>query len=66
MEFKVGQTVFFLEEGDLTLQETEAIVNAANSRLAGGAEWTGRSTGPGARLSWRNAVRSAAAPPERQ
>jgi O-acetyl-ADP-ribose deacetylase (regulator of RNase III) len=36
MEFKVGKTVFFLEEGDLTLQETEAIVNAANSRLAGG------------------------------
>ncbi|MBI4764832.1 MAG: O-acetyl-ADP-ribose deacetylase [Deltaproteobacteria bacterium] len=36
MEFKVGKSVFFLEEGDLTLQETEAIVNAANSRLAGG------------------------------
>jgi O-acetyl-ADP-ribose deacetylase (regulator of RNase III) len=36
MEFKIGKTVFFLEEGDLTLQETEAIVNAANSRLAGG------------------------------
>jgi O-acetyl-ADP-ribose deacetylase len=36
MEFKVGKTVFFLEEGDITRQETEAIVNAANSRLAGG------------------------------
>lgn len=36
MEFKIGQTVFFLEEGDITGQETEAIVNAANSRLAGG------------------------------
>jgi len=36
MEFTIGRTVFFLEEGDLTHQETEAIVNAANSRLAGG------------------------------
>jgi O-acetyl-ADP-ribose deacetylase len=36
MEFKIGTTIFFLEEGDLTHQETEAIVNAANSRLAGG------------------------------
>lgn len=36
MEFKIGPTVFFLEEGDITRQETEAIVNAANSLLAGG------------------------------
>jgi O-acetyl-ADP-ribose deacetylase len=36
MEVKFGQTLFFLEEGDITRQETEAIVNAANSRLAGG------------------------------
>jgi O-acetyl-ADP-ribose deacetylase len=36
MEIKIGQTLFFLEEGDITRQETEAIVNAANSRLAGG------------------------------
>jgi len=36
MEFKLDQTIFFLEEGDITQQETEAIVNAANSRLAGG------------------------------
>lgn len=36
MKFKIGETSFFLEEGDLTHQETEAIVNAANSRLAGG------------------------------
>jgi len=36
MDYKVGKTTFFLEEGDITRQETEAIVNAANSRLAGG------------------------------
>ncbi len=36
MEFKIGKTTFFLEEGDITQQNTEAIVNAANSRLAGG------------------------------
>jgi O-acetyl-ADP-ribose deacetylase (regulator of RNase III) len=36
VEFKVGVTLFFLEEGDITRQETEAIVNAANTRLAGG------------------------------
>ena len=36
MEFKIGPTLFFLVEGDITQQETEAIVNAANSRLAGG------------------------------
>jgi len=36
MEFKIGNTIFFLEEGDISHQTTEAIVNAANSRLAGG------------------------------
>jgi O-acetyl-ADP-ribose deacetylase (regulator of RNase III) len=36
MEVQIGQTIFFLEEGDITQQTTEAIVNAANSRLAGG------------------------------
>lgn len=36
MEFQINQTQFFLEEGDITGQQTEAIVNAANARLAGG------------------------------
>lgn len=36
MEFRIHQTIFFLEEGDITDQQTEAIVNAANARLAGG------------------------------
>jgi hypothetical protein len=29
-------SAFFLEEGDITRQETEAILQAANSRMAGG------------------------------
>ena len=36
MEFKVNQSTLSLVEGDITNQETDAIVNAANSRLAGG------------------------------
>ncbi len=36
MEIKTGSTVISLIKGDITLEETEAIVNAANSRLAGG------------------------------
>lgn len=33
---KVGQTTLSLVQGDITKQETEAIVNAANSSLMGG------------------------------
>ncbi len=36
MEVKIDGTVICLERGDITLSETDAIVNAANSRLAGG------------------------------
>ena len=36
MEIKVNQSFVSLTEGDITKEETNAIVNAANSRLAGG------------------------------
>jgi len=37
MEVKVNKGTLSLVQGDITQEETEAIVNAANSRLAGGA-----------------------------
>ncbi|MCX7634501.1 MAG: macro domain-containing protein, partial [Syntrophales bacterium] len=37
MEIKIGKSTLSLVQGDITKEETEAIVNAANSRLAGGA-----------------------------
>jgi O-acetyl-ADP-ribose deacetylase (regulator of RNase III) len=37
MEVKVNQSILSLIEGDITNEETDAIVNAANARLAGGA-----------------------------
>ncbi len=37
MQVKVNQTLIELVCGDITLETTDAIVNAANSRLAGGA-----------------------------
>ncbi|MDI6775993.1 MAG: O-acetyl-ADP-ribose deacetylase [Syntrophales bacterium] len=37
MEVKIGKGTLALVEGDITHEETDAIVNAANSRLMGGA-----------------------------
>jgi O-acetyl-ADP-ribose deacetylase (regulator of RNase III) len=37
MRITINKTTLMLIEGDITLEKTEAIVNAANSRLAGGA-----------------------------
>lgn len=36
MDIKIGKTTLTLILGDITLEETDAIVNAANSMLAGG------------------------------
>ncbi|HOK06496.1 MAG TPA: O-acetyl-ADP-ribose deacetylase [Syntrophales bacterium] len=37
MEVVIGKTTLSLIQGDITQEDTDAIVNAANSRLAGGA-----------------------------
>lgn len=37
MEIKINKSTLSLIQGDITLQETDGIVNAANTRLAGGA-----------------------------
>ena len=37
MEVKINETLIALACGDITLESTDAIVNAANERLAGGA-----------------------------
>jgi O-acetyl-ADP-ribose deacetylase len=36
LSYKVGQATLYITQGDLTLQDTDAIVNAANSGLMGG------------------------------
>jgi O-acetyl-ADP-ribose deacetylase (regulator of RNase III) len=37
MDIKINNATLSLIQGDITLQETDAVVNAANTRLAGGA-----------------------------
>ncbi len=55
MEIQINQAVLSLVQGDITQQDTDAIVNAANARLAGGEVWMGLSTRRGGRLSWNSA-----------
>ena len=41
----IGSSRLELAEGDITQQETQAIVNAANTSLLGAVVWMGPSTG---------------------
>jgi O-acetyl-ADP-ribose deacetylase (regulator of RNase III) len=55
MDVKIKKSALSLIQGDITLQETDAVVNAANTRLAGGRASTAPFTRPEDLPSWRNA-----------
>ena len=53
MATTINGRVLELVLGDITAQEVDAIVNAANRRWPAAAEWTARFTVPVARPSWK-------------
>jgi O-acetyl-ADP-ribose deacetylase len=65
MEVKIGSATLEIVEGDITQQDTDAIVNAANSRWCPVEAWTGPSTGPAAPPSRPKPASWGAAPREK-
>ena len=51
----INKSILELVEGNITEQETDAIVNAANSSLLVEAAWMGQSIGREGQRYWRNA-----------
>lgn len=56
MQITVNNVVISVSEGNITAWQGEMIVNASNSGLYGGGEWTGRFTGQAAPGLRKNAL----------